>query len=860
MREYITERTRLLLELINQGDIQAYMQREKNLEYYEDICQFYDHIQEEFFFKNRLAKYFRGRFYESTGNIIKAESAYREALDTWAPPETNQILSDQFIKLNLLLLYFSQGNYSLAAPILEELLSFIPDGKPGYGLLKDDIYKIYTIRYCIYDIYGTGITNKDKTIIKRQLMEIHQNTIGKGSRMAYDVEVLAGFVFSSILLLSGDVDFPGRDYELYMDLAEQLKRESFSPQVKVLMGQAYLQLVKKDRKQMEEVVNYCVKLAEESGVSRLKVEIWQTATSFYCEAGKMDMGKQYLHKCLEEIMEIWLSSVCYINDQRLSCDLGDLQFQFSLCYFMMRMAYDIYFSYEKVLQFKKLASLAVKRRNTIMHKDWSGGKPGFQEVHDEMADREVKSIVQGSPVLYADNDKYLEKLRAEAEFYEKFPRNVQFADVTWEKFRTFVPDNSAVVEYFAYEDSWSDNSIPKGVYIDIYIVCKVGSRCILKRKVIMEGGIILRDAGTFIALFQEEAASCSGLGEEKKRLKEKLRRRLYHKLLEPVLIDIEGIRRVYIAPDRDLINIPFGILCGEDNVPLESRHDVIQMECGRDFLPGYARTKAFKGSLIIGDPQYKVPEQDVQAGTEVRGEEKNNETREILKRLPCSKIEAERVSVYCGCRYYSGREATKNLLLSAEGYRNIHIATHGNFDLKSKTEPIYSSFLVFAGAENWFQTGEKSRKYGNGVVTADEISRLDLRAVELAVITSCWSGMNSISETRGFQGLLGGFAAAGVRYVISNLWEANDFATAVLMDAFYFYYMNERQEPFLALKNAKNDVRKITVRQLRRKGWFKQMEHLLGREVSQEYNCSDDWRCPFEDEIYWGGFICYQCN
>lgn len=51
--------------------------------------------------------------------------------------------------------------------------------------------------------------------------------------------------------------------------------------------------------------------------------------------------------------------------------------------------------------------------------------------------------------------------------------------------------------------------------------------------------------------------------------------------------------------------------------------------------------------------------------------------------------------------------------------------------------------------------------------------------------------------------MVGGFAAAGVKYVISCLWTADDFASAVLMAEFYRQYKGRKLSPPAALRAAK---------------------------------------------------------
>ena len=200
----------------------------------------------------------------------------------------------------------------------------------------------------------------------------------------------------------------------------------------------------------------------------------------------------------------------------------------------------------------------------------------------------------------------------------------------------------------------------------------------------------------------------------------------------------------------------------------------------------------------------------------------------------------------------------------AKGYRNIHIATHGYFDLEDSRSSMYGSCLLFAGVKNWGKQGEISRAYGNGMITADEVSRLDLRTVELAVLSSCYSGLNDSIINKGFYGMIGAMSAAGVKYVVSHLWEADDFATAILMDAFYYQYIQMQKTPPEALRLAKKYLKRVTVGELKRCEWFKDIRKNNSdgriRKLIEQYETADERIRPFKSEAYWSGFVCYQCR
>lgn len=863
------EGRKLFEELKNLNNIKYNGQKYiRDLAQYEKICGIYNDIPFEPFIKFRLANYFRGEYYQFNDQLIQAEQAYLQALAAYAPEETKKVITDAKIKAELLNIYYCQENFELAIPLLQELITVIENNDIQHGLRRGDIYRIYIIRNYVYEcnMDEMDIDNLNK-VLSNLYLDIKSNKLD----LFEASETLAILAFTSIILLSGSRFVSENDRKLYLKIIEQIDSNKtffiLSGHTRILMYQALIELTKDSDLQQEKYITECLKLAEKMEMPMGSwVEILQPTVSFCYRTGRADIGEAYLHEVLELLTAIWHSALKDINDKRLSGVLGPTQLQFSRCYAIIRKYLDIYFAYEKVLQFKELASLAIKERNRIYRVSQLNGRSKFQMEHNRMAGNEISSIIHGRPIQYTNDPIYSKKLIADAEFNEQFPDNNTFTEITWKRLRKAVPDNSSVIEYFYCENTNENDECKTDsseTTIDIYITCKKNGCCTLNREVIRNGKSVLQDAKAFIELLQQESGPGHGINLKEK---EKLRNILYQKLIMPILGYLQEVDQLFFAPDKDLINLPFGILSGWEDDLLENEYNIIQIECARDFLFHSVSSSFPTKSLIIGNPQYKVTEQDFEP-TETG---KFNGSRDMymaetfLEQIPFSKVEVQLVSKYCGSRCYFGSNASKDLLILASGYKNIHIATHGYFDLSNKSEALYSSCLFFAGAENWIQTGNISKKYGNGIVTADEISRLDMHSVELVVISSCWGSMNRVIENKGFHGLIGGFSAAGVRYVISNFWETDDLACVILMSYFYYQYIERNQPPDIALKRAKQYLSRVTIGQLKQNGFFKYMlEQDIdseSKELIRQYRRYDDWKCPFKDEIYWGGFVCCQCN
>ena len=151
----------------------------------------------------------------------------------------------------------------------------------------------------------------------------------------------------------------------------------------------------------------------------------------------------------------------------------------------------------------------------------------------------------------------------------------------------------------------------------------------------------------------------------------------------------------------------------------------------------------------------------------------------------------------------------------------IHIATHGFYfppgeDLTSsffnglhsytkKDNSMLYSGLLFAGGNNAW-TGKKiAESVEDGILTADEISRLDLSGTKLIVLSACNTGLGDIDNVDGVFGLQRGLKRAGVKTILMSLWKVPDEETKELMRLFYKELLSGKT-PHQSLKTAQNQL------------------------------------------------------
>ena len=118
------------------------------------------------------------------------------------------------------------------------------------------------------------------------------------------------------------------------------------------------------------------------------------------------------------------------------------------------------------------------------------------------------------------------------------------------------------------------------------------------------------------------------------------------------------------------------------------------------------------------------------------------------------------------------------------------------------------SGLILAGAYCfWKNVSKPSHEVEDGILTALEISNLDLSNTNMVVLSACETGLGDIDGSEGVYGLQRAFKMAGVDMIVMSLWKVPDNETAEFMNAFYENWLGGDNVK-LAFNNAQRSMHK----------------------------------------------------
>ena len=314
---------------------------------------------------------------------------------------------------------------------------------------------------------------------------------------------------------------------------------------------------------------------------------------------------------------------------------------------------------------------------------------------------------------------------------------------------------------------------------------------------------------------------------------------LYSLVWQPLEKELAGVGRIYYASSGLLHKVAFDAIPVDDASRLFDRYEMKLVSSTREIkrLKEETAEVAHGSAVLYGGIDYEGDADGLIAAAQPYPQSAatrsfNSETRgSAWTLLPGSKTEMEQIASYLQSHQvahetftgvFGNEESFKSL--SGGNTNQIVISTHGFFlediqkdhtaDLirrlggggaqKPFENPLLRSGLVLAGGNRVWTGQPPVEGIEDGILTADEISQLNLINTRLVVLSACQTGLGEVQNSEGVFGLQRAFKLAGVESLIMSLWEVDDKATQIMMSAFYENWLGgkTKQEAFRIAQKA----------------------------------------------------------
>jgi CHAT domain-containing protein len=314
---------------------------------------------------------------------------------------------------------------------------------------------------------------------------------------------------------------------------------------------------------------------------------------------------------------------------------------------------------------------------------------------------------------------------------------------------------------------------------------------------------------------------------------------LYRLIWQPLELYLKNIRKISYSPAGKLYSIAFHALPVDSNTVLMDKYQLQQYTSTRQIALRSSSNliSSPKSITLFGDASFTMDSLQLVM-------KRNNQTDNISatayvaqnrgsrgstwNNLPGTALEVKKIQQLfdqnkISTKLYTQTTASEENLKVLDGKSSqvLHIATHGFFlpepDKKKKElnqntytladDPLLRSGLILAGGNYAWSGKAPVSGVEDGIVTAYEISQLNLSNTEIVVLSACETALGDIKGSEGVFGLQRAFKMAGVKKMIVSLWQVPDKETAELMTALYSYWLNGKntEESFY---QAQADMRK----------------------------------------------------
>ena len=284
---------------------------------------------------------------------------------------------------------------------------------------------------------------------------------------------------------------------------------------------------------------------------------------------------------------------------------------------------------------------------------------------------------------------------------------------------------------------------------------------------------------------------------------------------------LKGKKTIYFSPTGQLNLLNHDALVMVDGRLFGDCYNLVRLSSTDKILSLVANSsghQSYHSAVVYGGIQYDLSVADMREAAKDYSHRtddhfllamRSEDERGHWNYLPGTKTESQNIysllsSSNISTKLLQNKEANEESFkaLSGNSPQIIHLSTHGFFldtsdkvkknpfmntvgNYSEKEDKLMRTGVMMAGANNVWCGRNQVTGIEDGILTADEISRLDLSGTKLVVLSACETAKGQIDEIDGVLGLQRGLKKAGVGSILMSLWKVSDVVTSMLMTQFY---------------------------------------------------------------------------
>jgi len=461
---------------------------------------------------------------------------------------------------------------------------------------------------------------------------------------------------------------------------------------------------------------------------------------------------------------------------------------------------DLYIRNTTLYNLDKLELIAKKNNDTTFLKKWATYKYYKSSLS--------KSKPQDNTIEIEKNTESLEKeIMLELPGYNEAIKN---NNIKWKDIQNKLKTNEAVISFVSFR-YYSNLKLTDSVLYSAFVLRKYWKQ------------------PKYISICNEsqlaEILENSNNRESIDRLYTDTTNGLYNTIWSPLDSLFNGVNRIYLSPISLLNRISFSAISLPFGGKLMDKYDIQILLNVRSIAETPKNQTELKSAFLFGDIDYNSEPlstvknfsyqvvdsasfssmRSVTNGKWGNLNSTGNEVSTIRNVTTGSKINT---TVFT--KQYASEENFKNI----KSPSIIHIATHGFSSPQPKQnnksdyfltgtqknifqksiDPLTRSGLIMSGGNEMWQKGMPYPNHEDEILTAKEVSEMDMSGCVLATLSACETGLGDVRGSEGVFGLQRAFKMAGVHYLIVSLWKVPDIETADFMQTFYSKWLKDKNE------------------------------------------------------------------